>query len=151
MNERHSVREIAGMLADRAEVLCGQLLPAGRRHGSEWRVGSVAGEPGKSLGVCLRGAKAGVWADFALVAETTSFGMTWAEAGCAFFKITVFGHRVYTPYLIRPGKLAEHPNPIVKMAKIVEAIEEYAIQYEKKNSYQFDAGTVIPKISVVVL
>ena len=90
----------------------------------------------------------GVWADFALVAETTSFGMTWAEAGCAFFKITVFGHRVYTPYLIRPGKLAEHPNPIVKMAKIVEAIEEYAIQYEKKNSYQFDAGTIIPKISV---
>ena len=83
MNERHSVREIAGMLADRAEVLCGQLLPAGRRHGSEWRVGSVAGEPGKSLGVCLRGAKAGVWADFATGESGDLVGLIAAVNRCS--------------------------------------------------------------------
>jgi hypothetical protein len=32
----------------------------------EWRAGSVAGEPGHSLGVHLIGQKAGVWADFAV-------------------------------------------------------------------------------------
>ena len=40
------------------------LLPCGVKHGSEWRVGSVAGEKGQSLGIHLTGEKAGVWSDF---------------------------------------------------------------------------------------
>lgn len=56
---------IAAMLADRAEALCTELLPAGIREGAEWRIGSVAGEPGRSMAVHLRGAKAGVWYDWA--------------------------------------------------------------------------------------
>lgn len=40
------------------------LLPNGRKEGSEWRVGSLGGEKGQSLGVCIAGAKAGVWNDF---------------------------------------------------------------------------------------
>lgn len=52
------------MLAQRIESLAPELFPAGKRHGAEWRVGSLAGEPGQSLGVHLRGNKAGVWADF---------------------------------------------------------------------------------------
>jgi len=40
------------------------LLPAGHREGAEWRCGSVAGEPGHSLGIHLTGDKAGVWSDF---------------------------------------------------------------------------------------
>jgi len=38
--------------------------PAGHREGHEWRCGSIAGEPGNSLGVHLTGSKAGVWSDF---------------------------------------------------------------------------------------
>lgn len=57
-------REIAHRLAQDAEGFCRWLLPNGRREGAEWRVGSVEGEPGKSLGVHLTGEKAGVWADF---------------------------------------------------------------------------------------
>ncbi len=60
-----SVREIVDQLAGNAEALCQHLLPSGRRHGPEWRVGSTRGEPGKSLGVHLTGAKAGIWSDFA--------------------------------------------------------------------------------------
>jgi len=56
---------IAAMLADRAEALCAALLPAGVREGAEWRIGSIAGEPGRSMAVHLRGAKAGVWYDWA--------------------------------------------------------------------------------------
>ncbi len=59
------VSDIAAQLAERAEQLCRHLLPEGRREGSEWRCGSVRGEAGKSLGVHLTGAKAGVWSDFA--------------------------------------------------------------------------------------
>lgn len=59
------VSEIVAQLAGRAEALCCELLPAGHREGMEWRCGSVEGEPGKSLGVCLAGAKIGKWSDFA--------------------------------------------------------------------------------------
>ena len=57
--------KIAAMLARQAAALAAELLPAGKREGAEWRAGSVAGEPGRSLAVHLAGARAGVWADFA--------------------------------------------------------------------------------------
>ena len=56
--------DISHMLAANIVRLAGELLPAGRRDGQEWRCGSVAGEAGKSLGVHLVGPRAGVWADF---------------------------------------------------------------------------------------
>lgn len=56
--------EIAGRLVDRVIDVCHHLLPGGKREGSEWRAGSVAGDKGKSLGVCLKGDKVGVWCDF---------------------------------------------------------------------------------------
>jgi len=57
--------DIARMLGQRAASLVAELLPAGKRDGAEWRCGSVAGEPGRSLAVHLSGTKAGLWADFA--------------------------------------------------------------------------------------
>jgi phage/plasmid primase-like uncharacterized protein len=59
------ISTVAAMLADRADALCGELLPAGTREGHEWRVGSVAGEPGRSMAVHLYGGKAEVWCDWA--------------------------------------------------------------------------------------
>lgn len=59
------VAEVKAALAGRALDVCMKLLPRGKREGSEWRVGSLSGEPGQSFGVCLSGAKAGVWSDFA--------------------------------------------------------------------------------------
>jgi hypothetical protein len=53
------------MLASKIEPLTAELLPAGKREAGEWRIGSVAGEAGKSMGVKLTGPKAGLWSDFA--------------------------------------------------------------------------------------
>jgi len=65
MRRGPTARELAAMLAGNIRALAAELLPAGRRDGAEWKVGSVAGEPGSSLSVRLAGAKAGVWKDFA--------------------------------------------------------------------------------------
>jgi hypothetical protein len=59
------IKTLAGMLADRIDSLVAELLPAGVRDGAEWRVGSLAGEPGRSMAVHLGRSKAGVWSDFA--------------------------------------------------------------------------------------
>lgn len=40
-------------------------LPGGRFEGSEFVCGSVAGEGGRSMSVCLRGPRRGLWKDFA--------------------------------------------------------------------------------------
>src|SRR5689334_16500652 len=56
--------EIAILLAERIDQLVRDVLPTGHREGQEWRCGSVAGEPGNSLGVHLVGHKHGVWSDF---------------------------------------------------------------------------------------
>ena len=58
-------KEIARALSQSAEDVARYLLPQGKRIGNEWRVGSINGEPGQSLGVHLTGEKAGLWCDFA--------------------------------------------------------------------------------------
>lgn len=58
-------REISERLAESVESVCRHLFPKGEREGQEWRVGSLDGEVGKSLGIHLSGNKAGVWSDFA--------------------------------------------------------------------------------------
>lgn len=58
------ISTIVSMLSDRILSLCAELLPAGTKEAQEWRVGSLAGEPGRSLMVHLSGSKAGVWCDF---------------------------------------------------------------------------------------
>lgn len=55
---------VAG-LSGRIVDLCGLLLPAGVNDGTEYAVGSLAGEPGQSCKIHIRqDGRAGVWKDF---------------------------------------------------------------------------------------
>jgi acetylornithine deacetylase/succinyl-diaminopimelate desuccinylase-like protein len=90
----------------------------------------------------------GVVADYVLVAETTNFGITWAQAGVAYFKITIRGESIYTPRSYRPERIEDHPNAIVKMARLIQRLEDWAVRYEKENIYQFAGGEIVPKVAV---
>lgn len=57
-------REINEVLVGMVEQVASHLLPNGKREGKSWCAGSVKGEPGQSLRLCLSGSKAGVWSDF---------------------------------------------------------------------------------------
>lgn len=48
------------------ESLVAEWLPKGMREGVEWCVGSRDGEAGRSMKICISGAKAGVWSDFSV-------------------------------------------------------------------------------------
>ena len=89
-------------------------------------------------------------ADYALVAEGTDFGIVGVEAGKAFFKITVFGndYPIYTPYIPRPSTIENNPNAIVRMTKLIQRIEEWALEYENKYRYECAGGIVQPKINI---
>lgn len=92
----------------------------------------------------------GAYADYAIVCEGTDFTAGWVEAGKLFFKISVLGHDlpIYTPYIKRPTSIEESPNAIVRASKVIQALEDWAMEYETKNTYECPGGTVIPKVSV---
>ena len=87
----------------------------------------------------------GILADYALVAEACGGGMTWAEAGVSYFKISMKGRPYYTPYFPHSESLEKSPNPIVKMARFIELFEEWAKKYEKENRLELPCGDMIPK------
>lgn len=59
------IRELSEKLKEQASAVVAYLLPGGRSNNREWEVGSINGEEGKSLRVCISGDKRGVWSDFA--------------------------------------------------------------------------------------
>ena len=92
----------------------------------------------------------GVVADYALVVEGTDFAWAWVEAGKAFFKVSIFGHDlpIYTPYIQRPTPMEKSPNAVVRMARFIERLEEWAWQYEQKNRYEGPGGVVVPRVNI---
>jgi acetylornithine deacetylase/succinyl-diaminopimelate desuccinylase-like protein len=94
----------------------------------------------------------GVIGDFAVVAEATDFGVTWVEAGKAFFKVTVLGgNSRYTPYIDHPENPAENGNALVRAAPVVMHLEDWARRYEREHTYRFDGGVCIPKVNLGAL
>ena len=88
--------------------------------------------------------------DYALVAEGTDFGLVGVEAGKAFFKITVFGNDlpIYTPYIERPTPLQKSPSAIVRMAPLVQRLEEWAYEYERRHRYECAGGVIVPRVNI---
>jgi acetylornithine deacetylase/succinyl-diaminopimelate desuccinylase-like protein len=87
--------------------------------------------------------------DFCLNAEGTFFRKGWVEAGKAFFKITVYGGQAtYTPFLARPYDPAAEPSAIVRAARLVGRLEEWALEYERRKRYDCPGGTVVPKVNI---
>jgi hypothetical protein len=60
-----TIRDLRSVLNQHAAQFVLWLYPKGSRSGREWKVGSLQGEPGHSLSICIAGPKTGVFHDFA--------------------------------------------------------------------------------------
>ncbi len=100
--------QLAQSLSDRAIEVCAHLLPGGKRDGSEWRTGGIDGEPGQSMGVCLKGGKVGVWQDFATGETGGDLLDLWAAVRRCSLKAAMDEAKKYLgvsdPVLIRPAR-----------------------------------------------
>jgi acetylornithine deacetylase/succinyl-diaminopimelate desuccinylase-like protein len=145
----------AFMIAARA------LLKAGIRLRGDLTLAGVAfetGHPslGEQQGINYPGEGLGTWwlfnrgvtADYALVGETSGFGLILAECGELGLEVRVSGREVYTPRLERGGSLHEHPSAIVRAAHLIPALEEWAIGYQDRARIESPAGTIVPKAQV---
>ena len=88
--------------------------------------------------------------DYAMVGETTDFGLSWVECGVAYVKINVAGESIYTPRT-RPkagAPLTESPSAIVKMSLVVQALNEWAATYPDRHGIPSPCGPVRPKVNI---
>jgi acetylornithine deacetylase/succinyl-diaminopimelate desuccinylase-like protein len=90
----------------------------------------------------------GVRADYALIAETTDFGLSWIGCGACYFKVVVPGRNIYTPRSFRPEDIRQHPNAIVKIVRVIEKVEDWARQYEASHTFESVCGRVVPKVTI---
>ncbi|RZU31000.1 M20/M25/M40 family metallo-hydrolase [Blastococcus saxobsidens] len=86
--------------------------------------------------------------DYAIISETTDFAPCWVQTGAIYAKVTVRGRNMYTPRLVRGDSLPEHPNAIVKLAVVIDAIEEWGIRVQKERTHETACGTMEPKAQV---
>jgi acetylornithine deacetylase/succinyl-diaminopimelate desuccinylase-like protein len=90
----------------------------------------------------------GVRADYALIAETTDFGLSWIACGACYFKVVVPGRNIYTPRSFRPDNIRQHPNAIVKMVRVIEKVEAWARQYEASHTAESVCGRIVPRVNI---
>jgi len=90
----------------------------------------------------------GVQSDYAIVADGSDMNIVWTQTGVVDFKITTFGQAEAA----WGSRRATHPparlNAIVKMTRIVEAIERWAEDFEDCHIYQSPTGPIWPKVNV---
>jgi acetylornithine deacetylase/succinyl-diaminopimelate desuccinylase-like protein len=91
----------------------------------------------------------GVTADYALVGETSGFGIVRAECGAVWLKVRVKGKEVYTPRFERGASIQENPNACAKAAHVILALEEWAVRYQQKEELEFEGGAIIPKAQIM--
>jgi len=61
---REDFERVGSVALQSVASLVAEWLPNGVREGVEWCVGSRDGDAGRSMKICIAGAKAGVWSDF---------------------------------------------------------------------------------------
>lgn len=90
----------------------------------------------------------GIQSDYAVVADGSDMNIVWTQNGVVDFKITTFGQ----PESAWGSKRATHPmlerNAIVKMTRLVDAVERWADEFEERYIYESPTGPLWPKVNV---
>ena len=90
----------------------------------------------------------GIQSDYAIVADGSDLNVVWAQTGVVQIKITTFGQ----PEAAWGTKRSEVPpaerNAIVKMTRLIDALERWAERFEEERIYQSATGPILPKVNV---
>jgi acetylornithine deacetylase/succinyl-diaminopimelate desuccinylase-like protein len=90
----------------------------------------------------------GIQSDYAVVADGSDLHVVWAQTGVVQFKLTTFGQAEAA----WGTKRATHPparvNAIVKMTRIIEAIELWAERFEEERIYESATTPILPKVNI---
>jgi acetylornithine deacetylase/succinyl-diaminopimelate desuccinylase-like protein len=90
----------------------------------------------------------GMQSDYAIVADRSGHSVVWAQNGVAQFKITTFGDPQAAWGVTREERPPESASAILKMMKVLQAIDHWAAEFERAHVYQSAHGTIVPKVNI---
>ncbi len=90
----------------------------------------------------------GVQSDYAIVADRSGLSIVWAQNGVAQFRIITFGNPHAAWGLTREEEPPEESSAILKMVRVVQAIDQWAEHFERIHVYNSANGSVIPKVNI---
>jgi acetylornithine deacetylase/succinyl-diaminopimelate desuccinylase-like protein len=90
----------------------------------------------------------GMQSDYAIVADRSGHSVVWAQNGVAQFKISTFGDPHAAWGVTRAEKPPEVSSAILKMMKVLQAIDSWAAEFERAHVYQSAHGAIVPKVNI---
>jgi acetylornithine deacetylase/succinyl-diaminopimelate desuccinylase-like protein len=90
----------------------------------------------------------GIQSDYAIVADRSAHSIVWAQNGVAQFKISTFGDPHAAWGVTREEKPPEASSAILKMVKVLQAVDEWAAEFERAHVYTSPHGPIVPKVNI---
>src|SRR6266699_873935 len=90
----------------------------------------------------------GMHSDYAICADGSDLNIVWTQAGVVQVKITTFGKAEAAWGTNRSAYPMEKVNAIVKMTRVIDAIERWGAEFERKYVYQSPTGPLFPKVNI---
>jgi acetylornithine deacetylase/succinyl-diaminopimelate desuccinylase-like protein len=90
----------------------------------------------------------GMHTDYAVVADGSDLNIVWTQTGVVQVKIATFGKAEAAWGTKRSTHPMEKMNAIVKMTRIIEALEKWAAEFEEKYIYNSPTGPLYPKVNI---
>jgi acetylornithine deacetylase/succinyl-diaminopimelate desuccinylase-like protein len=90
----------------------------------------------------------GMHSDYAVVADGSDMNIVWTQNGVVQVKIQTFGKAEAAWGSNRETHPMGKMNAIVKMTKIIDAVERWGTQFEAKYVYDSPTGPLFPKVNI---
>jgi acetylornithine deacetylase/succinyl-diaminopimelate desuccinylase-like protein len=90
----------------------------------------------------------GMHSDYAMVADGSDMNIVWTQTGVVQVKIQTFGKAEAAWGSSRATHPMEKMNAIVKMTKIIDAVERWGAEFESKYVYNSPTGPLTPKVNI---
>jgi len=90
----------------------------------------------------------GMHTDYAVCADGSDLNIVWSQVGVVQAKITTFGAAEASWGTKRATHPMEEMNAIVKMTRIIEAVEEWAVGFEERHIFPGATGELWPKVNI---
>ena len=90
----------------------------------------------------------GMHSDYAVCCDGSDMTIVWAQTGVVQAKITCFGQAEAAWGTNRSNYPMEEKNAIVKMTRIIAAIEQWGAEFERRYIYNAATGPLWPKVNI---
>jgi acetylornithine deacetylase/succinyl-diaminopimelate desuccinylase-like protein len=90
----------------------------------------------------------GIQSDYAIVADRSAHSIVWAQNGVAQFKISTFGDPHAAWGVTREEKPPETSSAILKIMKVLQAVDGWAAEFERAHVYTSPHGPIVPKVNI---